>query len=333
MTINLPDVQQKKDGFHNYYINKVGVRNIEIPISIVKKQQSGWKEKSIYFSTIATISSYCDLVKDVKGINMSRIARTIYDHFSKEGTELNISSIRLLSDSLQKNHNTENVFTKISFKYIFNSNAPKSDILTYEPVDVVFEDTLIDGLHRTYMTIDYTGMSLCPCSKEMSLLTNNLNEEEKRWLSVNGGNMPDDLYEKIINSGFGAHNQKSDVSVKVELNADTEDIMWIEDIVDILNNSYSCTVWSALKREDEKYVTEVSYMGRYIDEHGKFVTVDSNNGPKFVEDISRDIAHSLNDELDIGRIKDFCITVNNQESIHSNNILATAVLNAGLDLK
>lgn len=331
---NLPDVQKSAEGFHKIYINKVGVRNIEIPIKILNKEQSMNDEQN-YFHSVANISSYCDLVNDVKGINMSRIARTIYDHFKSDYKRiLNLKSIRLLSESLKFNHKSNNVFLKIAFKYIFNSNSPQADIATHEPVDCIFEDEIVDGVHKTFLTIEYTGMSLCPCSKEMSLLFNNVNIKEKEWIENNKFNMPDDLYEKLKNSGFGAHNQKSVISIKVELmeNNDVDKIMWIEDLVNIANHSFSCNVWSALKREDEKYVTEASYMGKYINDDKKFVDTDNNDGPKFVEDIARDAAYQLNKHLNI-KINDYVVVVNNQESIHSNNVLATAVLNAGLNLK
>ena len=67
----LPDVQQNKGGFHKMPIKKVGVRNMTVPFRVKVKG------KHDSFKTIAKISSYCNLVEDLKGINMSRISRTI----------------------------------------------------------------------------------------------------------------------------------------------------------------------------------------------------------------------------------------------------------------
>jgi GTP cyclohydrolase FolE2 len=67
-------------------------------------------------------------------------------------------------------------------------------------------------------------------------------------------------------------------------------------------------------------------MGGYYDENYNFI--ETNGGPMFVEDITRNIATELNNYLD-KTIFDYTIIVNNQESIHSDNIMATAVKTAG----
>jgi GTP cyclohydrolase I len=64
-----------------------------------------------------------------------------------------------------------------------------------------------------------------------------------------------------------AHNQRGVVRVKLELGP----FFWIEDLVR-LSGCASSAVYSLLKREDEKYVTEASY-----------------DNPKFVEDLVRDV--------------------------------------------
>lgn len=74
--MELPDVQQLKSGFYVTAVDKVGVRNLKVPFSLKTPGGPG-------FNTIANISSYCDLGENVKGINMSRISRTINDIMSK----------------------------------------------------------------------------------------------------------------------------------------------------------------------------------------------------------------------------------------------------------
>lgn len=321
---NLPDVQKNSEGFHKIYIDKVGVRNIQIPIKLKVENSDE------HFSTIATVSSYCNLNEDLKGINMSRIGRTIYE-FLEKNTYINFQTLEVLLNELQINHNTNNIYIKLNFEYIFKNKTPISNISSFEPVNVTFECIKKNDIIKKYMTIKYIGMSLCPCSKEMSLLINNLTPSEERELSeASRFILSENLKEKIRNAGFGAHNQKSEVEITVEVG---NNFVWIEDIVDIINKSTSSPVWSILKREDEKYVTELSYMNKYINEKLELVQDDTTNGPKFVEDISRDIAYYLNKMLEYNYINDYIIIVNNQESIHSNGIVATSILNAGLDLK
>ena len=161
------------------------------------------------------------------------------------------------------------------------------------------------------------------------MLKNNLTLEEQDWLK--NADIPLSLRDKLSLSGFGAHNQRSEIQTTIELLHDDVKEIWIEDVVDMIRAASSCPTKSVLKRPDEKYVTEVSYMGGYFDDQGCFNKVE-NAGAKFVEDISRDLAKQLDVQLD-KTIADYVIVVNNQESIHSQSIMATSILTAGRRLK
>jgi len=104
--------------------------------------------------------------------------------------------------------------------------------------------------------------SLCPCSKEIS--------------------------------DYGAHNQRSTVTIRTEVKAPVE---WHE-LVRFAEDNASSEVWALLKRPDEKWITERAY-----------------ENPKFVEDLVRDVALALNADLRIGR---YCVEVENHESIHNH---------------
>ena len=108
--------------------------------------------------------------------------------------------------------------------------------------------------------------SLCPCSKEIS--------------------------------DYGAHNQRSHVTIRAEL---LGDISWLE-LVRFAEDSASSEIWSSLKRADEKWITERAY-----------------ENPKFVEDMVRDVALRLNAEPRIGA---YVVDVENFESIHAHSAVA-----------
>ncbi len=96
----------------------------------------------------------------------------------------------------------------------------------------------------------------------------------------------------------GAHNQRSHVTVNVQ----TEDFIWVEEIIEMVEKQASCELYGLLKRPDEKVVTERAY-----------------DNPKFVEDMVRDIAHQLNiDE----RILAYTVESENFESIHNHSAYA-----------
>lgn len=318
----LPDIQASVDGFHKKHIDKVGVRNIQIPFEISTKDNK-------IFDTIATVSSYVNLHENLKGINMSRIGRTVFKALGEDVSIVNALDAYL--DKMEESHGSENTYVKFAFDYLIKMETPMSGLESYEPAKVVFESKRVNGVTKNMINVTTTQMSLCPCSKEMSLLKNNINEDEKMVMEGLAETCPS-LYEKMNEAGFGAHNQKSIISVTVELDDSYPGIVWIEDIVDIVRKNASSPTWSILKRADEKYVTEISYMGKYINDDKEFVEVETNSGAKFVEDESRDISAVLEEMVKCKVLKDFTVVVDNQESIHSGDIVATSVLSLN-DLK
>jgi len=123
------------------------------------------------------------------------------------------------------------------------------------------------GVHTIWAEVTVPVKSLCPCSKEIS--------------------------------DYGAHNQRSHVTIRVELL--NEDIAWAE-LVRFAEDSASSEIWPMLKRADEKWVTERAY-----------------ENPKFVEDMVRDVALRLNADKRIGR---YSVDVENFESIHAHSAYA-----------
>lgn len=321
----LPDMQKTESGFYKKRIAKVGVRGIKQYIPILMKDGTVQK-------VMADISSYCSLDETFKGINMSRITRTI-----NKVLQTNPNGFRGLEDfvkELAEAHNSPDVFIKAKFRMLMHNETPMSDLYSQEPIDVVIESQFRNNEYKTFLSVETVGMSLCPCSKEMSLLVNNLTEDEKELLDSMNCEMPSvegSLYRKIMMAGYGAHNQRSHINIKVELGEDKTNTLWIEDIYEIANIASSCHTRSVLKRPDEKYETEVSYLGGYFDDEKNFIEVPGN-GPKFTEDIARDVAEQLDKALD-NTIKDYVIVVNNEESIHTGDIMATSILNAGRYLK
>ncbi|NWG86159.1 MAG: GTP cyclohydrolase I FolE2 [Hydrogenophilaceae bacterium] len=99
-------------------------------------------------------------------------------------------------------------------------------------------------------------------------------------------------------SEYGAHNQRSHITIAARTNT----FVWIEDIVRMAEDNASCELYGLLKRPDEKYVTERAY-----------------DNPKFVEDIVRDVAATLNADE---RIDAYVVESENFESIHNHSAYA-----------
>jgi GTP cyclohydrolase IB len=101
-------------------------------------------------------------------------------------------------------------------------------------------------------------------------------------------------------SEYGAHNQRCEMTVKVRVAEGQH--LWIEDLFQMIEKCASTQVFSVLKRPDEKWVTERAY-----------------ENPKFVEDIVRDMAVTLNND---SRIVWYQCYSENFESIHNHNAYA-----------
>ncbi len=86
------------------------------------------------------------------------------------------------------------------------------------------------------------------------------------------------------------------------MTARTNDFVWIEEIVQLVEQEASCELFGLLKRPDEKYVTERAY-----------------DNPKFVEDMVRDVAARLNAE---SRVDAYIVESENFESIHNHSAYA-----------
>jgi GTP cyclohydrolase I len=99
-------------------------------------------------------------------------------------------------------------------------------------------------------------------------------------------------------SAYGAHNQRTHITLTVE----SREMIWIEELIDIAEQHASSQLYSVLKRPDEKFVTEQAY-----------------DNPKFVEDLARDVAVSLNADP---RVISYVVEVENFESIHNHSAYA-----------
>ena len=123
-----------------------------------------------------------------------------------------------------------------------------------------------DGLRRQTLKVLVPVTSLCPCSKEIS--------------------------------AYGAHNQRSHVTIAARLSAELP----VESLIEVAERAASCELWGLLKRPDEKYVTERAY-----------------ENPKFVEDLVRDIALALDR---IPAVEAYTVESENFESIHNHSAYA-----------
>jgi len=212
--------------------------------------------------TIATFNMYVNLPHNFKGTHMSRFVQILNLH----EREITVDSFKAMLIEMTDRLEAESGHIEMSFSYFINKVAPVSGVESLLDYDVTLIGEITDGHPKMSVKVVVPVTSLCPCSKKIS--------------------------------DYGAHNQRSHVTV----NAETHGFVWIEDLVDMVEEEASCELYGLLKRPDEKYVTERAY-----------------DNPKFVEDMVRDVATRLNND---DRITSYIVESENFESIHNHSAYA-----------
>jgi len=212
--------------------------------------------------TVATFNMYVHLPQHLKGTHMSRFIEILNgnDH------EISIENFYKILKQVALKLEADSGHIEMSFPYFVNKSAPVSGVKSLLDYEVTFIGEITKAYHDVKVKVLIPVTSLCPCSKKIS--------------------------------AYGAHNQRSHVTVTVAL----KDLMWIEDIIKTVEAQASSELYGLLKRPDEKYVTELAY-----------------DNPKFVEDMVRDIAAAFYKDA---RIKNFTVECENFESIHNHSAYA-----------
>ena len=212
--------------------------------------------------TIATFNMYVNLPHNFKGTHMSRFVEIL----NVPGREISVDSFKDMLTEMTGRLEAEAGHIEMTFMYFVTKAAPVSAVRSLMDYEVTFIGEIRDGRPAMNVKVVVPVTSLCPCSKKISK--------------------------------YGAHNQRSHVTVNVRV----QDFIWIEDIIDLVEKEASCELYGLLKRPDEKYVTERAY-----------------DNPKFVEDMVRDIAAKLNQD---DRVAAYAVESENFESIHNHSAYA-----------
>jgi GTP cyclohydrolase I len=246
--------------------NQPDFRNIPIDKVGIKELKYPVKvrDKSKGFqSTVAKISMFVDLPHQLKGTHMSRFVEML--HVFRQ--QVSLESLTNILEDMKETLGAQSSHIEIAFPYFISKTAPvsgTSGLMDYSCTIIGFSGK--EKNRDIVLKVAVPVTSVCPCSKEIS--------------------------------EYGAHNQRGQVLVSARF----KKFIWIEDIVDIVEKSASCELYSVLKREDEKYVTESAY-----------------DKPMFVEDLVREVASEL---IADNNITWFEVSAENFESIHNHSAYA-----------
>ncbi|NOQ50594.1 MAG: GTP cyclohydrolase I FolE2 [Desulfuromonadaceae bacterium] len=179
--------------------------------------------------------------------------------------EISVDNMEVILAEMKQRLEADRAHLELDFPYFIEKRAPVSGARSL----LEYQCRMLGSLAEEFdflLEASIPVTSLCPCSKEIS---------ER-----------------------GAHNQRSIVTVQIRY----REHIWLEDLIDWVEDCASCQVYSLLKREDEKAVTEQAY-----------------DNPMFVEDMVRAVTEKLRT---VPEIYWFKIQCENFESIHNHSAYA-----------
>ena len=215
--------------------------------------------------TTATVDLFVNLPHDFKGTHMSRFIETFHDYHDN----LEMKQFLKMLGEMRRVLNAERAFGELRFPFFIEKYAPVTKKAGMMGYDCAYGGEVSETESRFWVSAKVPITTVCPCSKAIS---------ER-----------------------GAHNQRGIVTVKVE----NTSFFWLEDVIKAVEDAASCSLYSVLKREDEKFVTETAY-----------------DNPRFVEDMVREVYLALKNFKAEKPFSYFSIECENFESIHNHNAYA-----------
>ena len=218
-------------------------------------------------SGIAEVEMTVGLPADRRGTHMSRMVQAVEAHFAI----INPYELKTAFKAAAALLDVTDLRTTLTMPVATRVSSPVTDNSGYQVHDLSLCGQLRQDYFKLMCTVTADVTTLCPCSKAIS--------------------------------DYGAHNQRSRVSLSVEGENDTPYPVSVVDLVQLIRESASCPVYPVVKRPDERAITMAAY-----------------ENPKFVEDLIRDLTTACR-SLGVSHR----ISARNIESIHSHDALARLV--------
>jgi GTP cyclohydrolase I len=242
--------------------------NREVPLSKVGVKGLEYpirvldKVKKIQHTT-AKVDLFADLPQHFKGTHMSRFIEIFHSYRE----DLSMPRFLEMLTAIRKDLEAESAFGAMSFPYFIEKTAPVSGFPGIVSYQCLYRGRVSADKGKQFnVAVSVPVSTVCPCSRAIS--------------------------------DRGAHNQRGIVTVDLELGP----FFWLEDIIALVEHAASSPVYSLIKREDEKYITERAY-----------------DNPKFVEDLVRDVYVKIRE---MGQFPRFSVEAENFESIHNHSAYA-----------
>ena len=292
-----PDTQDKQPETQ-ISLTKVGVTGVKKLIKIKRKDKRP-------IILLPTFDAYVDLPSTQKGVHMSRnpeaISEIMDEEASESETHLETICANLVKRLLEKHEYATQAETEARGEYIISKLSPVTHKKTQETTNIIARAKAVksdDGEISVTKMIgaEVVGMTVCPCAQESVI-----KESKTKLLEF----LDEETTQKVIDSvTFASHNQRGIGTILLEVSENQ--MVNVDDLIEIIQNSMSSPVCELLKRPDEN----------------KIVT-NAHKKPVFVEDCVRNMAAGLLEKYpDLPDTSLVTIKQVNEESIHQHNAYA-----------
>jgi GTP cyclohydrolase I len=284
-------------------IDKVGVSGVDLPVQFFRRD--GTVEK-----LHASVSLYGSLDDpNAKGLNLSRFPIVMHEAIANH---MSIDGVRAVLDILQEKQGSHSIYCKMKFKYPWTQRAlrTRKEIPGGKAGDAdVFK--VVEGVALGYEHME--GFIFYDCVLEGQ----KHGDVYKFYLTVNyvySSTCPCSFelaQDATLNRGKAAngHSQRSIGKITVQFDPDRP--IFIEDVVEMARKQIPTEVVIICKRRDEQAFAELN-----------------GSNLLFTEDAIRLLYEGLDELFNRGRILDFSVVTDHQESLHPWQ--ATAVIRKGI---
>ena len=204
-------------------IQHVGISNFRLPVRF-RNREGG--DTTLQASVTGSVS----LEADKKGINMSRIMRSFYQHAEKR---FSVQVIEAALDDYKADLESFDARIQMRFSFPMKVESLRSGLSGWQYYDIALELVDLGGVRRQFLHLDFVYSSTCPCSLELS--------EHAR-------------------SGRGQlatpHSQRSVARISVEVVEG--EVLWFEDLIDLCRKAVPTETQVMVKREDEQAFAELN---------------------------------------------------------------------------
>ncbi|ASJ07153.1 GTP cyclohydrolase IV [Thermococcus pacificus] len=248
-------------------LHRVGITNLRTVAKI------NWKGKVYTFLPIFEIT--IDVPEEKKGIHMSRLVESITEAMSEAVEEEVLEAHTSLEElgkciikRLEGKHPHKRAEVWIKTQLVIPRETPASKRLSYEPYDVeVGVIKNYDGSFEKVLRVKVIGNTACPHA--------------------------------MANNNGKTHIQRA--VGELEVRAPFNEEIPLEDMIDVVESSFSHPTYTLLKTVDENAVVQGMHAN-----------------PKFVEDVAREVFSKAKERFK-GKIH---VRVISNESIHKHDVIA-----------